>query len=260
MDKKSFYISEIILGLRDEYLKINKKLEELKKLMVFDPKYNSLVYIDAPNEKKFTLVIELEERLNVLEKLISLISKKQDNTDKTEISHDFNGVKNYVSINEPSKCGVKELNKSFNKCDVIELNKFYEQCDQILHMDSAKIFAGYDKLDEIENMIMKIGYYGVNCFTTERFGLAPHISFYYNSLSDRILLTNHDNLNEYGAALKVIMETPIAVPDKYASIIENNPKSKLPIRFDEILLNNMPQKFDLEEHSDYVLAKRVKSK
>lgn len=79
MEKKDYYtLKEIILGLNDEYLKYQQKLQELKQFCEMDKKraidFNFRIF--QPPQEMPTLVCDYDPKQNRLQQLITDISKK----------------------------------------------------------------------------------------------------------------------------------------------------------------------------------------
>lgn len=247
MNKEYFYLSEIILGLREEYINTMKQLDELKSMMIVDANCDVRLGIYSPDSKTNMLVIKLEEKLRGLKKLINSIEKKyKNNTMKTEVSCDTGFVRNYVQVNEPSKYRVEDL------------NTFYGKCDQVLHTQFNK--SVFDKYFDVENqnMKVKIGHNGVFCVTNNDNRYAPNTGFDYYAGDDQLILNNYYGNPEFAAGIFEVMNTPIFVSPNIAQIINANDKSKLKLQFEGLTSTKDEQRFELVEEPGRVLAKRVK--
>ena len=85
-DRKFYYLSEIIIGLRDEYNNLKNELDELKKTMVVLDNYDASFGFDLSNPERRVLIVKLEKKVKGLEKLINII--KASKSFDTEISCD----------------------------------------------------------------------------------------------------------------------------------------------------------------------------
>lgn len=245
-----FYLSEIILGLREEYFRTRRELEELKSMMTVDNNYNASLGVYSTDATSRYLVIQLEEKANGLKKLINEVSKKvKNNTLKTEISCDSGYNRNYVLVNEPSKYRVDDL------------NDFYRKCDEVLH--TPLNFSAIDTYAVMidENMKLKVGHNGVYCVTDNYSEYAPNTGFDYYANNDQLVINNYYGNPAFGASVNKVMHTPIPkaiVGSRLSQIIEENPKSILPIKFEGLTNTKATQYFNLIEENNKVIALRVR--
>ena len=256
-NREYFYLSEIILGLREEYIKTRRELESLKENINFDDNYDASlgVYFSVPKdpnaELRRYLVIQLEEKASKLKKALNeLTNKIKDRSFKQEISCDRNEIHNYILVNEGNRFDIDD--------DVYD---FYQQCDKVIHTDlNLGAVDTYTKI-EGQDMIFKVGHDGVFSCTNNNKRFAPNTGFDYSAFSDQLVLNNYYSNPAFIPAVKEVMETPIPrkiIDTRLAKIIENNPKSILPIKFEGLTNTKAPQYFNLIEEKEKVIALRVR--
>lgn len=125
MEKRNYYyLREIILGLREEYLKNKISLENLKKhIIIDDKKINNIDFkIFKDKENRLSLFCYLEKRQNVINKLFNSLNNIDDMGYIIEILKDseYYGIKPMEGIKvdnllEFRKESEKIINSDFNK-------------------------------------------------------------------------------------------------------------------------------------------------
>lgn len=73
MEKQYYTVREIILGLREEYIKNQKELEELKKCIVIRNEEVKSFTFEIGNEKEQEIIVRLQKRGNLLQRFIQCI-------------------------------------------------------------------------------------------------------------------------------------------------------------------------------------------
>lgn len=257
MNKNYFYLSEIILGLRDEYNKTVKELEKLRKFTksVLNNDIDSIgIYSnfdmdstnrELENQKRY-LIIKLKETKKLLKIINSLTNK---NVYKQEISRDLNYVTNAIKI------------YGINNLTIDDAHLLYKKCDDVLHTTIGLYSNDSYKKIEDEHMKVKVGHGGVFSLTDNTKKYAPNTGFDYYANIDQLVLNNYYDNDLFIDGVREIMNTPIPkkiVNSKLASIIENNPKSSLPITFEGLTNTEDTQFFDLVEEPNKVIALRVR--
>ena len=257
-NKEFFYLSEIILGLREEYNNTRKQLDDLKSMLILGNNVDASLGVWSKFEKGVQgnierhnyLVIKYEEKAEGLKRLINELSMKLKNyTLKKEFACDFDWSRYYIFANDERKFNVA------NETD------FQKKTYDVLHTDfNLGALDTYTKLED-ENMSVKVGHNGVYCVTDNFKRFAPNTGFDYYAYNDQLVLNNYYGNPAFAAGINEVMNTPIPrsiVNSRIARIVEENPKSILPITFEGLTNTKKPQSFNLIEEDDKVVALRVR--
>ena len=257
MSREYFYLSEIILGLREEYNKTKEELDEIKNMMSIDPEYDASLGIYSKLvpcrydgfERHNMLVIELERKKKDLNKLIEAVSKKISKKDlPKEFACDSEWNKSFLVVDKP------------NKYSVDNQKDFQAHIDNVLHTEFNLGALDTYRMVEDANMAVKAGHNGVFCITDSHKKFAPNTGFDYYASDDQIVLNNYYSNPLFKDAIDEVMRTPIprsVINYRLANIIENNPKSYAKLAFEGLTNTRVPQHFQLIEEPGRVLAKRI---
>lgn len=236
-------ISEIILGLREEY---KKTLYDLNKCLSLDEGVNVYYTVSEYEDKRYVYV-SLIKKMKRIEKLLNIFTKNLYTEDRKLVG----GQDNHLIIND------KRLFKFDNNTD---LNKFYNGCKRFFGSEFySSLDDKYFKADD-NGLKMAIGHDGIYTVTDLKSTTQPIIGVDYDGGRDQMIITNYyrDTLF-YGKVLD-ILDTKIPKADlneHLVDIIDNNPISEYPIEFTGMTDTREPQRFDLEVENNRVLAKRV---
>lgn len=259
-NKNYYYLSEIILGLREEYNNTRKQLDNLKSMMTIDNGYDVSFGFDYVNPERRYLIIELEKKVSGLNKLIDEVSKKFNRVKpyETNISCDaiYNSstsksVGNYVKETIPGKFRVDD-----------QLS-FYKECDKILHSKiNLAADTHYTKIED-QNAKIKIAPNGVHFKTNEFARFAPCTGIDYHACTDEIVVNNYYNTPSFTVGMDELMRMPIPrsiIDSRLAKIIDENPKSLLNLSFNGLTNTKASQYFALEEQGNKVVASLSRTK
>lgn len=255
-DRKFYYLSEIIIGLRDEYNNLKNELDELKKTMVVLDNYDASFGFDLSNPERRVLIVKLEKKVKGLEKLINII--KASKSFDTEISCD--AIYNNPELQHASNF-VRETNW-FNYNDKYK-TIIYKECDKILHEDI--VLGGFSTPIEVKdsNMEIKIAPNCIDLYANKFNKLAPFTGIAYRAFEDELVINNYSNNPSFAAGITEIMHTPIPksiINSRVTKIIDNNPKSLLPLKIKGLTNTKATQYFSLEEKEDSVVATLTRTK
>ena len=251
-------LSEIILGLRKEYVKTYNELAALKNYLNLENGvkasfgiYSKKNVKDIDNADKnidvYYLIIDLEKKLNVLESILNFVSR--DNYKVDNVIYNETGVRrNFVSIND------KRL---FN---VEDSKNFRIDCNKILLSDfNTGLNDKYETVND-EGLKVKIGHNGVYAVTDMKSSSNPVIGVDYYAGADQLVLNNYYGDPFFGDKARRILSTRVpanSIDTNLVSMISSNPVSELPIEFDGLTNTRAPQYFKLIEEPGRVLAKRI---
>lgn len=248
MEKNNYLsLSEIILGLREEYQNTYDKLEELKQHLFLTRGVVPTFGVYSNDNVNYYLLLNLEKKLSALETIINFVNRKDFSyTVMTNYVSDYR--KNYFKVND------KRL------FDVFNPNDFYKDCDKIL---LSKFNTGLnDKYETVndEGLKVKIGHNGVYAVTDMKSTSNPIIGVDYYASDDQLVLNNYYEDPFFGDKARRILNTRVpasSIDTNLVSIIDSNPVSELPIEFDGLTNTRAPQHFKLIEEPGRVLAKRI---
>ncbi len=258
---KCFKLSEVVLGLRNEYKKTASELEIIKNHLKLEEGVTSEVgiysYLEFSKKDPKTIdaihsvmIIELTKKLSFLEKLLKAISFKN-------LSYDE--MYNYVSDFRKHHYSVND--KTLFEVD--DMIKFTKDCDAIMNSDfNSGLLDRYLKGNE-KGLNIKLGHNGIYAVTDLRSQTQPVVGVDYRANCDQLVLNNYYNDPMFTTKARDLLDTQLyscLFSDGLADIIRNNPISQYPIKFEGLDNSKFEQRFDLEVKSDHVLAKRVEKK
>jgi len=241
-------LSEIILGLREEYQKTYDELEELKQHLFLTRGVVPTFRVYSNDNVNYYLLLHLEKKLSALETIINFVTRK-DFSYTAMINYISDYRKNYFRVNDE------------RLFDVFNFNDFYKDCDKIL---LSKFNTGlkdrYEKVND-EGLKVKVGHNGIFAVTDLRSTDNPIIGVDYYANDDQLVMNNYYGDPLFCDKANVVLNTQIpksSLNNDIVSIIEENPISEYPIEFEGLTNTKEEQRFNFEVKNDYVLAKRVK--
>ncbi len=252
-------LSEIILGLREEYINTCNELNALKQQLVLEDGVNAALGIysvmNVPNVEDtnsksnvYYLIINLEKKRSKLESIINYVTRKNFKLDK--VIYNVNDIrKNFVSVNDERLFEVTDFRKFRNDANKVLLSSF-----------NTGLKDKYKTVNE-EGLKVKIGHNGVCAITDLQSKTKPIIGVDYYAADDQLVMNNYYGDTLFCEKAKEILNTfvPVdSIDSRLVSIIQSNPISEYPIKFDGLTNDRNEQRFNLEVNNGYVLARNIK--
>lgn len=248
MEKVFYTVSEIIFGLRKEYLDNQKKLDELKKYLIpFDKNIESIdLWIATPlGRKNAELMCSITKRQRQIEKLCNVMLKKVGESTYPKNYSGFvrNNNDEYFLRNNDIKV------KVLDDC----MEEFSDGVKEILDSDFAKNIAVPYQIGcyNEPNPVLEIRENGIRCYVVSN--MSQGFSINYEPKSDTISMNSRGNIDPrklYYLFNEKILEG--ALPEYHKRVINFRNKSNM--QFD---LNNSDSSKTVfkikEEGNQYVL-------
>ncbi len=185
---KTYTFSQIILGLRKEYVEVEKQLIELKKHVNVSSEVEDFYFYIAGNP--CTMFLYLHKKKNILEKLEMLLGLYMHGTTNYNITDGIN--KNYY-------CDKKEI------CFITGQDELNKKIEAIVNTDFFKkiVANNYISIPCIENKINSLqitpGHIGlINGIN----GVYPHLDYY--SHGDILVMRNEEKIITPDDILKLL--------------------------------------------------------
>ena len=224
MNKESYTFSEIVFGLREEYQKNQKLLEELKKYIIVEGKNNDDYVLKTEILRKIKLIsLEINNKQSKLMKIIEYLSFKY-----LGIINDNYYEPCYITKKDDNKYTfIKDntviSNKNYN-IEITDNNAFNDTADKILQskiINNSHIELNpFQRIDINSNEISMYGRF--DAINSKAF---PTIK--YNPNSDTIIALLYDNIPI--TIIEEFFNTKIPknlIADDYRKIIDNNLENK----------------------------------
>ncbi len=256
MNKESYTFSEIVFGLREEYQKNQKLLEELKKYIIVEGKDNNDYVLKTKLLKKIKLInLEINNKQSKLMKIIEYILFEY-----LDIIRENNYEPCYITKKDDNKYTfIKDntviSNKKYN-IEITDNKTFTDIADTILQskiINNSHIELNpFQSIDINSNEICMYGRFDAinsNAFPTIK----------YNPTSDTIIALLYYNVPI--TIIEKFFNTTIPknlIADDYRKIIDNNLENK---NIKEIKTNNKNSELNIyETNKGIVLTKKRKIK
>ena len=250
---ESYTYKQILLSLREEYLKNQKRLNALKKYIQLDQskKYDEYdFYAFCDGQDKY-IELALRERQSVIVKIIETLSNKIiGDGDKitTNIAHEYNGEKRYLTLPNSKIFSVNDLNSLMADADRILGTEFVQKVTSRIILDD-------------KDYKLKISPSNIAVETGE--GTIEYVParFLYTPSSDQLSIMAYDD-PLYLEHINNVFNTKISadlLSDYHRSIIDASTSKDKDISIQGVSMSKIPQLFDIVEQEDNsVLLKRVR--
>ena len=256
MEKKQrdyFYLSELILGLQEEYIENEKRIKELVDKYVdieLDGIDSTYSYIKKDGIDYY-FILELRKRQSLLMKLIQNFTNTFTNDfyqNRSELYNIDGERKDYFLCNDLDLISISNSDSFLDNIHTLMLNDFNTALD-----DSYKRI-------ESEDISIKLGHEGIFTFTGDKKQFAPRTGIDYVANQNQLRLTDYYN-STCEKGIKKVLDSRIPadlVDARLQDIILANPDFSLPIEIEGFSHSKAHQYFKLEKQKDVVLARRVK--
>lgn len=173
---KIYTYKQIIFGLREQYIEIEKQLAELKKYVTVSSKVEDFYFHIAGNPSK--LLLYLHKKKTLLEKIEILLNQYIYGTTNYNVTE---GAKDSYYYRQHKICSITSQDELNKKIDEIVQSDFFKN---IIANNHVSIPSNENKTD-----VLLITQSGIDIFTetTESY---PHLS--YSSDFDELVMTNRE--------------------------------------------------------------------
>lgn len=252
-DKNYFYLREIILGLRQEYVENEKMINQLVNKYVtinLDGVEDIYSYIKK-HGNDYYFILELRKRQSLLMKLIQNFTNTVANDyyqKRKELFNVDDVRRDYFLCKDEELINISNPNNFFGYIDKLMLNDFNTALD-----DSYKHI-------ESEDMSIKLGHEGIFTFTGDKRKYAPKTGIDYLSNQNQLRIIDYYKSASPKGINKILdSKIPSSLVDtRLQDIILANPDFSLPIELEGFSYSKEHQYFELEKQNDVVLARRVR--
>ena len=242
---QSYTYKEILLGLREEYLKNQQRLDALKKYVSLDNKkeyeeYGFFVFNDGKDKY---VELALRQRQSVIVKLIETLSNKiigESDKKTTCIAHEFNGEMRYMTFPNSKNYSINDMNSLMADADRVLGSEFVQKI-----ATGKKYFEDDDYAFKLSpsNILVDTGYHKAD-YPPARFLYTPDHDILTIIAYDDPLYIEHVN-NVFG------YEIPADVLTEYhREIIDNSEDKDKALSITGLSLSRVPQVFKFRENKE----------
>lgn len=250
---EAYSYKQILLSLREEYLKNQKRLNALKKYISLDTKkqfeeYDFYVFNEGRDKY---LELALTERQSAIVKLIESISNKivGDDEKKTiNIAHEFNGEMRYLTIPNSKNYSINDFNSLMADADKIL------GCEFVQKISNPRI-----RLED-KDFILKINPANIAITTGEHIVDYVPARLLYTPTNDQLSIIAFDD-PLYMEHINNIFNRRIPAEllgEYHRSIIEKSESKDKELSIQGVSLSKVPQYYNVIEGKNSVLLKRVR--
>ena len=251
---EAYKYRQILLALREEYLKNEKQLQALKKYISIqsDKELEEFYFGIAVQGNDKYIEMELRHKQSMILKLIESLSNtivKKSNTITTNIAHELNGEKRYITMPNTETYKVNDMNEFMIAADRIMGNEFTQ------NITTPKICVPETKF------ALRAIPSGIVADTGDYSAFYTPARLLYTSYNDSIELTVYDDPLYLEQAENIFnAEIPAdALSEYHRRIIDNSEVANKELGIQGLAITKVPQVFKIDDSDkDITVLRRVK--
>ena len=251
---QSYTYKQVLLGLREEYLKNQKRLDALKNYVNLAEKkeYEEFdFYVFNEGRDKYIELV-LRERQSMIVKIIESLSNKivgEEGKKTTAIAHEYNGEKRFLTV------------PTTNNYSINDMNAIMADADRILGSEFVQSIAVPKINVNDKDFYFRLSPSNIVVSTGEKNADYVPARFLYTPASDRLSIIAYDD-PLYMEHINNVFSFKIPAEifsDYHRTILDASKNKDKDLSIQGLSLSKIPQLFDITEPDDKsVLLKRVK--